>query len=35
LEVGKFLVLHDTPLSKISQDEIRKMVPKFKGDIYL
>jgi hypothetical protein len=27
--------LYNTPLSNLSKDEIRKMIPNFKGKIYL
>jgi len=33
LEVGGRLILYNTPLSNLSKDEIRKMVPKFNGQI--
>ncbi len=36
LEVGGILILYRTPLSRnYSRDEIRKMVPNFKGEIWL
>jgi len=35
LEVGGSILLQSTPLSDFSEDKIRKMIPKVKGDIFL
>jgi len=34
LKVKWGIVLYNTPLSNLSKDEIRKMIPNFKGEIY-